>query len=312
MIDMEGKSRTEHRPREPPRADRSSLAPTSMPRLPTTFEVDRECTVTVGSRPWLSPVVRNRVFTEADALSRGTLWGSVRATPLRRYPLSVQTSDLNLSGLTLQTGRSTPLAVLGALPPETVWLIIPLDGRETLRLRSSTAGRLGVAVCGAGAEYEMANRCDASWGLVALPTASVDTLLSLPRNSAIRRRGKIAWMCADPRAWASAAILMREAAEVTAQDPDVFQVEEARRSLRASVLDACDELLVGRSDGEKPRALRIESPSLRRMCARPTSVSMRTRPGRPTRQACPLPSAPRRRGCARRSSQSSGSVPLDT
>src|SRR4051794_33947892 len=150
----------------------------------------------------LSAAIRNAVFTEADHLSMETLWGSVRATPLRRYPFSVQVSELNLSGLALQTGRSTPLALLGELPSEIAWLFLPLGGRETFRLGGHLAGQFGVAVCGAGAEYEMANRRDASWGMVALPVASFDSLLSLPRRSAVRRSGAITWVCADPGAWA--------------------------------------------------------------------------------------------------------------
>jgi AraC family ethanolamine operon transcriptional activator len=70
---------------------------------------------------------------------------------------------------------------------------------------------------------------------------------------------------ADPGAWIRAAALLRDAAEVMAQDPDVFQVAEARRSLRASVLEACDELLAGPYGGRRPRELPIASPSLRRL-----------------------------------------------
>ena len=100
-----------------------------------------------------------------------------------------------------------------------------------------------------------------------LPAARVDWLLAPPHRSAIRRPGRAAWLHADPGAWIRAAALLRDAAEVMAQDPDVFQVAEARRSLRASVLEACDELLAGPYGGREPRELPIASPSLRRTSA---------------------------------------------
>src|SRR5690349_603022 len=50
-----------------------------------------------------------------------------------------------------------------------------------------------------------------------------------------------------------------------AQDPGVIQVEEARRSLRASVLEAGHDLLAGPCNGRMPRKLPVASPSPRRI-----------------------------------------------
>ncbi len=70
----------------------------------------------VDASAMLGRKVCNSVFTDAGELAKATLWGSFRVTPLR-YPFSLQTSDLDLFDLTLQIGRSTPLAVLvGHLP----------------------------------------------------------------------------------------------------------------------------------------------------------------------------------------------------
>jgi hypothetical protein len=191
----------------------------------------------MGPRAMSSLRVCNSAFADADELSKVAFWGSLRVTPLR-YPFSLRTSGLDLSGLTLQTGRSTPLAVLGALPPGTAWLLLPLDGRESLCPRAGAVEPHGIAAFGAGAEYEVANRHGVSWGLVTLPAAGVDLLLSPPHRSAIRRAGGAAWLRTDPSAWVRAAALLRDAAEVMARDPGVFEVAEARRSLRASVLEA--------------------------------------------------------------------------
>ncbi|MBX6373226.1 MAG: helix-turn-helix transcriptional regulator [Acetobacteraceae bacterium] len=69
---------------------------------------------------------------------------------------------------------------------------------------------------------------------------------------------------ADPAAWARTAALMRAALEVAKKDPEVFEVEEARRALRASVLDVARELLMGTWDGAFPRTFR-SSPARHRI-----------------------------------------------
>ena len=206
-----------------------------------------------------------RRLADASDLPRADGKCCWHATPLRHHPLLLQTTNLDLSGLTLQTGRSTPLAVLGAVPAETAWILLPLDGRASLRLGGRAPDACSVAVFGAGAEYEMANRSDVSWGLVAMPAASLRTLLSPPRRSAILRPGATVWLHVDAGAWAQAATLMQDAAEVMAADPAVFEVPEARRSLRASVLEACHELLSGPPGGEAPRSLGGAAPALRRV-----------------------------------------------
>jgi hypothetical protein len=43
---------------------------------------------------------------------------------------------------------------------------------------------------------------------------------------------------------------------VAVQDPEVFAVEEARRSLRSSVLEMAQDLLTGAWGGNRPRILR--------------------------------------------------------
>ncbi|MFC7477730.1 helix-turn-helix domain-containing protein [Dankookia sp. GCM10030260] len=184
---------------------------------------------------------------------------------MRRYPFLLQTRDLDLSGLTLQLGRSTPLGVIGAVPPATAWLLLPLDGAESLLLRGRGAAPCGIAAFGDGAEFELANRSDASWGLIALPAAEIGPAFSPPRFWPMRHAGAAAWWRAKPGAWMRAAALMQDAAEVMAQDPDVFEVEEARRSLRASVLDAGRDLLGDRLKEARYRPPGAAMPSLRRI-----------------------------------------------
>ena len=209
--------------------------------------------------------VRSSTITDVGDIPLARHCGPCRATPLRRYPFLLQTSALDLSGLLLQLGHSTPLAVIGSVPPTFAWLLLPLAGADSVLLRGQAAEPHAVAAFGAGAEYELATRRDASWGLVALPMADIGPVLSPPRRSAMRRPGAAAWLHAEPGAWARAAALMQDVAEVMAQDPSVFEVEEARRSLRASVLDASQDLLAVRTGKVCCRPPDTAMPSLRRI-----------------------------------------------
>ena len=235
----------------------------AMPRtvgsLPRRRPGPQACTVMVNSG-----VLRSS-FTDTDHLCRPDGRGGCQVVPLRSHPFSLQTCILDLAGVRLQTGRSTPLAVLGALPAGTAWVLLPLGGGQTVRLRGSAAGAHAVATFGAAAEYEMANTQDSSWAVIALPEAEVGSMLTLPRRSAVLHRGAAACLRADAVAWTLATALLQDAAEVMEQDPDVFQVEEARRSLRAAVLEACQTLLAGPGEGRTPRLLPAARPSLRRI-----------------------------------------------
>src|SRR3954453_13261685 len=82
----------------------------------------------------------------------------------------------------------------------------------------------------------------------------------------------------DPAAWLRAASLLQAAADVAATDPEVFEGEEARRSLRASVLEISQELLAGPWGGERPRLLR-SSPGRQRL-VRAAEECLRDDPGR--------------------------------
>lgn len=213
----------------------------------------------------VSSGVLRSTLTDTDQVCRPTVCGTCRLVPLRGHPFFLRTCVLDLAGVRLQIGRGTPLAVLGAVPADMAWILLPLDGYRTLRLCGHAAGDYAVAAFGAAAEFEMANSQDSSWILVALPAADVGSVLTLPPRSSVLRPGRVASLRADAQAWTLASTLMQDAAEVMEQDPDVFHVEEACRSLRAAVLEACRDLLAGPAEGRTPRVLRPAPPSLRRI-----------------------------------------------
>jgi methylphosphotriester-DNA--protein-cysteine methyltransferase len=190
--------------------------------------------------------VRTSVCPAGLGETRGafTPWGSYRVAPQGSGVFLARFTDIALDDdVVLQAGRSTPLALVGTLPPGLACLLLPFEGRATVLLNGGTPRPYDVAVYGAGAEYEAANPQDTGWALLALPAVSVRGLLDPPRGCAIRRAGSFALIGTDPAAWALAANLTREAMKAAWDDPEVFAVEEARRSLRASLLEAAQGLL---------------------------------------------------------------------
>jgi AraC-like DNA-binding protein len=178
--------------------------------------------------------------------------GLAAASPLRPGPFSVEAVGLGLGDVSVQAGRTSPVLVQGTFPPGAAWLVLPLRHDGALLLNGRAAGPNSLAVYAEGAALEGASHADVTWAVVTLRTAALDRL-ELPRGSPVRRPGGAATLVCDPAAWLRAASLLGDAAEVAASDPEVFEVEEARRSLRSSVLEAVQELLAGPWGGEPPR-----------------------------------------------------------
>lgn len=220
---------------------------------------DAAPTCTPRSPAGAPPVDRLRL-PEILPAAGSVAWGCCRLTPLGQGAIALEARSLDLAGMVVQTGRCTPVAAIGSLPSDVAWLVLPLEGRESLRIRGCAVGERGVVVLGGGAEYELANPRASSWGLVALPAEAAQSLLWQPQALPLRRRGAGGVVPAAPVAWQRAAALFADLAEVVAESPEVFALETARRALRDAVLDACHDLLGG--GDARPRGA---SPACRRL-----------------------------------------------
>jgi AraC family transcriptional regulator, ethanolamine operon transcriptional activator len=195
---------------------------------------------------------RAAIVSEPGALAAELPCGSARAVPLGGVPMAVHTIGIGLGDVLLQTARSTPVALLGTLSRATVLLVLPLQGREAVALNGLAVKPRRVAAFGAGAKYEAASPRACAWATVALPAATAAALLGRRRLPPALRPGAHALLRASPGAWTRAAALARDACEVAARDPGVFDVEKARRALRAAVIEAADELLASPDDEREP------------------------------------------------------------
>jgi len=208
---------------------------------------------------------RASFLSEPGALAADLPCGSARAVPLRCGPMAVRIVGIGLGDVLLQTGRSTPVALLGTLSRATVLLVLPLDGREAMVLNGRALQPRCLAAFGAGAGYEAASPGDCAWATVLLPAATAGALLGRRRLPPALRPGAHALLRASPAAWARAEALARDAREVAAQDPGVFEVEEARRALRSAVLEAADELLASPAADQEPIRTRQARTAHRRL-----------------------------------------------
>jgi hypothetical protein len=178
------------------------------------------------------------------------------ALPRRVRPVWLESTSIGFGGAGLLVGRNSPLLVHGALPADMVWAVLPLNLDRPVLTNGRSAGPHMLALYGAGALHEGANHAEASWTLLALKASAAERLIELPGRSPILRPGAHAMLDCGPQAWRQAVLLLRSAAEVAVQDPEVFEVEEARRSLRSSVLEMAQDLLTGAWGGNRPRILR--------------------------------------------------------
>ena len=232
-----------------------------------------------GPERMLTGGARRVRHSDFDAISAAVASGGfTAASPLRSGPFLLEAAGVGLGDGAVLAGRNSPLLVQGALPADTVWAVLPLGRDGPVLINGRAAGPNTVAVFGPGALHEAANHRDAGWAFVALRAALADRHLELPARLPLLRRGAHALLACDPEAWRRTARLLRSAAEVAARDPEVFEVEEARRSLRSEVLEAARDLLSGGQGGKRAR-IRC-SPSDRQRLVRALEDHLRAHPER--------------------------------
>ena len=231
----------------------------------------------------VAPGVRTVRFSEFDALASALRGGTVTLTPVAAGPFGAELTEFGLDDVLLQIGCSTPVMTFGEVAADAAWIQFPLGRHQGLLLNGRQACPGDFAVHAPGAGLDGVSPVDARWAVVVLPADTVAALLPSSRRGALLRPGTRTMLRANPPAWARAASLMNDATEVAAQDPGVFQGEEPRRSLRASVLDTLAELLAGPWEGPATRVLR--TPQTRHRIVRAVEERLRAAP----RHAARLP-----------------------
>lgn len=166
-----------------------------------------------------------------------------QVVPTGDGPFECVTTTIRLGTIALQSGSATPYIAFAKTRPGTCALQIPLESVNAAVFNGVAGFADMVGTFGSEAELLRASTAPFRHSALVLPVDAAEALLEPPPGSALLRPGAHAFLRADPAASERALRVIR-AAEATAADiPDVFEVEEARRALRDTLLHAARALL---------------------------------------------------------------------
>jgi AraC family transcriptional regulator, ethanolamine operon transcriptional activator len=225
-------------------------------------------------------------FTDPEDLVSAVPGVVFRATVLHAGPFSVSLTTLRMGDVALQVGRSTPHLAFARAHPGTAVVQLPLENAETLVLNGRTVLPQMVGLYGGGAELLRANPRDSRHAVLSLPMDRAEELLCLPSGFPLVRPGAQDLLRTRPGAWHRVARIVRAATETADGGPQTFDLEEARRALRDTLLDAVHDLIAGaKAEGN---ALRSRNPRAWRRVAAAADEYLRAHVARPvyTEELC--------------------------
>jgi AraC-like DNA-binding protein len=175
--------------------------------------------------------------------------------PLGPGEFAFEAVSVDLGQLSVHVGHSTPLLLQASVPQDMVCFVLALAGARLFHLNGREVQPRSLAIHGPGAMHMGASHVPVSWAVIAVNAAdAADVLPSRPGR--LGRSGTSATVLTGRSAWVRTASLLHALNDVAASEPDVFEVEEARRSLRASILQALRELLDPPPGGDRLRVMR--------------------------------------------------------
>jgi AraC-like DNA-binding protein len=148
------------------------------------------------------------------------------------------------------------LLLHAVVPVDRVWAVFPIT---PFLINGRRAAPSMLTVLGEGTVLDCTSHTAADWALVSVQAGLAERAFELPGRSPRIGPGDQVMLACDPEPWHQSIQLLQSAVEVAAGDPAVFEVAEARRSLRASVLEMLQDLLSGISSGVRPRVLRMSA-----------------------------------------------------
>ncbi|MFC7475780.1 helix-turn-helix domain-containing protein [Dankookia sp. GCM10030260] len=191
--------------------------------------------------------------TEIDLSAQLLASNALEVVPLPGGPFRTEAAGFALGDLDMLVGRVSPVLLHGVVPIDRVWVVFPIT---PFLINGRRAAPPMLTVLGEGAVLDCTNHAEAEWAMVSLHIELAQRTLELPGRSPRPGLGTEMMLACDPNLWPQSIQLMQSAVEVAAEDAAVFEVAEARRSLRSSVLEMLQDLLGGLSGGVRPRILR--------------------------------------------------------
>jgi AraC-like DNA-binding protein len=189
--------------------------------------------------------VRLSILSGPDASSDHDEFGGASVVPLGKPPFEARLLDLDLGDVVVRIGRCSPAVAIGRLDAACSGIAVPIDGIEGLVVGGHDAMSGCIVLCGPGGAYEAAARAPLSWATIILRYAGDAAPASMLAPAAWLRAGVCGVARVHPGALQHARTLIRDLEAVASLQPDVFEVDEARRSVRASALEMVHSLVSG-------------------------------------------------------------------
>jgi AraC family transcriptional regulator, ethanolamine operon transcriptional activator len=233
-------------------------------------------------------------FTEAGDIAAHLRCLSAEAVPLCRGRYAGTLATIDLGGLRVEILRSRPMLMIGAPTAGWAGLVLMLEGAAAARWSGAAIEAGDVALFGKGRHHEgryLEPFACAFLGFATTPREGREQPLALPAATDASDDRLPARLRARPVAHAAMAATVRALEDAAATTPSALCEPAARRSLRATVLDAARDLQAppppppARGGGERPQDR--SGPSRQRI-VHEADAYLRAHPARPvyTEELC--------------------------
>jgi AraC family ethanolamine operon transcriptional activator len=196
--------------------------------------------------------VQHARFIEAEALKAATPGIVMQVTPLRHEGFYVDLTTIRLGDVVLVHGACSPLLLVASPGPATVALQFPMDNADTLILNGRVLPAFGFCLYGPGSELVRSNIKDNTYAVVVMPPGTAEFHLTAEGGRSVVNPGEQVMRTARPEDWNRMARLIRSAAHIAKEAPEIFATEPPRLALRASLLGIAGEMIFNADDVASP------------------------------------------------------------
>jgi AraC family transcriptional regulator, ethanolamine operon transcriptional activator len=217
-------------------------------------------------------------LSEVDNLMSGLQGMVATAVPLGHSRYAGTLSTLDLGDIALQVVRSAPMLVLGSSSEGRAGLVQVLEGSGQARWNGQPIEANEISVYAAGGQHEAVYPEDFACTFLSFPRARAEGALTLPASSRLPRVGPRSGARAEPDARAALAAIARAFEQAAADTSSALLGTDARRALRAEVLDITRSLL---EPADVNLGRRARDDRTRRRIVRAADDYLRANPARP-------------------------------
>jgi AraC-like DNA-binding protein len=186
--------------------------------------------------------VQHARFTETADLLTAVPGIVMQVTPLRHGDFHVDLTTIRMGDVVLVQGACSPLLLVASPGPATVALQFPMDNADTLILNGRALPAFGFCAYGPGAQLVRSNTKDNTFAVLVMPPDVAELHLAAADGQPVVTPGEHVMRTAPPEDWNRMARLIRSAADIAKQVPEVFATEPPRQALRASLLGVAGEM----------------------------------------------------------------------